>query len=103
MPSRLLAKCCQLAVIEPSGCSLIVARLKSGGGDGGVLGAHDADTTFQRSSPATDDADVGAVGDCEQPIANSNMSPHRVRVTVASRSRGIAIQGLTIQMSCHDD
>jgi hypothetical protein len=101
--SRLLTKCFQLAVTEPSGCSMIVARLKSGGGDGGIDGAHDADTTFQRSCPVTGDADVGAVGDCEQPIANSNMSPHAVRVTIASRSRGNAIRGMTIQMLCQRD
>ena len=82
---------------------MMVARLKSGAGDGAVAGAHDADTTFQRSCPATDEADVGAVGDCEQPIANSNMSPHKVRVTIASRSRGIAIQAWTIQMLCQRD
>ena len=81
MPSRLLAIHGQLARTEPSNSCSIAALLKSGCGDGGVTGAQAADTTFQLSCAAIGDADVGDVGDCEHPSANSNMSPPSVRVT----------------------
>lgn len=76
-----------------SDCRTIVAAENAGCDGGVVTGAQDAAVTLQLSA-MTDgpgcvggSAAVGAVGEFEQPIANSNMSPPSVRVTTASLSR----------------
>ena len=59
-----------------------------------MTGAHEAAVTFHcRLITVGPDcvgvgAGVGAVGEFEQPIANSKMSPQNVRVTIASHLAG---------------
>ena len=72
----------QLATTEPSDWLVMVAVENSGCAGGIVTGAHDAEVTFHRNCAAIDGADVGAVGDCEHPIANSSKSPDNERVTI---------------------
>jgi hypothetical protein len=83
----------------------IVASANAGCAGGVLTGAHDGARTFHcrliTVGPACvgGGAGVGAVGEFEfeQPIANNNMSPQRVRVTIASPSRGY--RDLTINYS----
>ena len=85
----------QLATTEPSDWLVMVAVENSGCAGGIVTGAHDAEVTFHRNCAAIEGADVGAVGDCEHPIANSNKSPHNERVTIIL----LGLAGAAVQRS----
>ena len=71
-----------------------MAAEENGGCDGGIVtGAHDAAATHCNWITGGPDcvggsAAVGAVGECEHPIAINNTSPQSVRVTRASPRGG---------------
>jgi len=76
----------------PSALFVRVAEENGGCVGGIVTDAHDAAATHCNWITGGPDCVggsviVGAVGDFEHPIANSNTSPQSVRVTVASPSR----------------
>jgi|SoiMetStandDraft_5_1073268.scaffolds.fasta_scaffold279978_2 hypothetical protein len=78
----------------PSALLTMVAEANAGCDGGIVTPGHDAAATHCIWITGGPDcvggsAAVGAVGDdFEHPIANSNINPQRVRVTIASPQRG---------------
>jgi len=77
----------------PSVCCTRVADANEGCDGGIVTGAHDAAATHCNWITGGPDAvggsaAVGAVGESEHPIANSNTSPLSMRVTRPPASRG---------------
>jgi hypothetical protein len=85
------------AVTSVSDTRLIVADAKAGCVGGIVTVPHDTAVVFQLSATTGGPAcvggsvAVGAVGEeSEQPIANANTSPQRMRVTKPPTSRGLA-------------
>ena len=95
------------AVISLSDWRTMVAAENAGCEGGGANGGHDTAATFHCRVITVGPGcvggvdEVGAVGECEQPIAQSNRKPHRVRVTASSiDGGGTVLWRITIQELC---